>query len=48
MRNIHQIFPNLLANAGNLPHELNKYVNVRAYDPYKGATINPEERRITS
>ena len=39
---------NLLTHAGNLQQELDKYVSVKAYTPYKGTTIIPEEIRITS
>ena len=39
------IFSNLLTYAGNLQQELNKYTNVKSYNPFKGRTITPEERR---
>ena len=39
------IFSNLLAYAGNLQQELNKYANVKAYNPYKGTSSTCEERR---
>ena len=39
------IFSNLLTYAGNLQQELIKYVNVKAYNPYKGTSSTPEERR---
>ena len=37
------IFSNLLTYAGNLQHELGKYVSVKAYTPYRGKIVTPEE-----
>ena len=42
------IFSNLLTYAVILQQDLNKYVSVKAYNPYKGTSSTPEERRRTS